>query len=627
MAVSLNSEELSVQMDLETPETSSGPASNTGQLRSLPSCVPVQPAYGLPVAQMPRTLVLCFDGTGDQFDTDNSNVIHFFSMLKKDDKSQQMVYYQAGIGTYTSPRFATPFAAMVSKGLDEMVAWNLHAHVMDGYEFLMQNYQSGDKICIFGFSRGAYTARALAGMVHKVGLLPTSNHQQVPFAYKMYSDTSAHGWTQSTAFKKAFCMDVDVEFVGVWDTVCSVGLIPKRLPFTTSNTCVRYFRHAISLDERRAKFKENAWHWPTETEKALGVQTGDMPKAGVDIQVDLDQKPQHVNDVSAKETQTGCHKNDDSRGSKYKWHRKSGRQEPDPDSSPVQNIMEQRFSRMEPQPEQETDVLEVWFAGCHCDVGGGSVSNDTRHNLARIPLRWMIRQCFLAKTGILFHAELLRSVGLDPAMLYPVVQARPTPICTTPTLRGATPHIKHPAWRMSTLRFPSPLKSLSTRSGLGKKLEKPGLGEKTERNLEKTDGLPGLHKLPPTSGSSGCVTSSASGIFVSETPSEKVLTEEEEDLADALSPVYDQLKLKKAWWLLEILPTRHRVQEEDNTWVNQLRMNLGRGRKIANQEKHGLYVHRTVKTRMEAHASQIAGSRGLKYTPQAKFDVEPTWVD
>lgn len=46
--------------------------------------------------------------------------------------------------------------------------------------------RTGDKICIFGFSRGAYTARALAGMIEKVGLLPPGNHQQVPFAYKMY---------------------------------------------------------------------------------------------------------------------------------------------------------------------------------------------------------------------------------------------------------------------------------------------------------------------------------------------------------------------------------------------------------------------------------------------------------
>ncbi|EEB87391.1 hypothetical protein MPER_15266 [Moniliophthora perniciosa FA553] len=58
--------------------------------------------------------------------------------------------------------------ARFSKALDEAIAWNLDAHVMGGYEFLMQNYSEGDRICLFGFSRGAYTARSLAGMIHKV---------------------------------------------------------------------------------------------------------------------------------------------------------------------------------------------------------------------------------------------------------------------------------------------------------------------------------------------------------------------------------------------------------------------------------------------------------------------------
>lgn len=69
---------------------------------------------------------------------------------------------------------------------------------------------------MFGFSRGAYTARALAGMLHKVGLLPPDNFQQIPFAYKMYGRTDDLGWKQSTTFKKAFSIEVDIEFIGVW---------------------------------------------------------------------------------------------------------------------------------------------------------------------------------------------------------------------------------------------------------------------------------------------------------------------------------------------------------------------------------------------------------------------------
>ncbi|EDR01075.1 uncharacterized protein LACBIDRAFT_312561 [Laccaria bicolor S238N-H82] len=341
----------------------------------------------IPPEHAARTLVLCFDGTGDQFDADNSSVIEFFSMLAKDDPDRQMVYYQAGIGTYTPPQIATPLFAKFSKTLDEAIAWNLDAHIMGGYEFLMQNYKGGDRICIFGFSRGAYTARCLAGMIHKIGLLPACNHQQIPFAYKMYTRPDELGWKQSNAFKRAFSIDVDIEFVGVWDTVNSVGLIPRRLPFTTSNTIVRTFRHAVSLDERRAKFKANLWNRPNDDEKTLSVTD------------------QHVELIKQK---AGPHP------SKSRLH-----------------ALERQYGV---ERLKATDIDEVWFAGCHCDVGGGSVANGAKPVLARIPLRWMIRETFKRETGIMFHADGLKLIGLSPSSLYPLVLPRPLALPVPATL-------------------------------------------------------------------------------------------------------------------------------------------------------------------------------------------------
>lgn len=77
----------------------------------------------------------------------------------------------------------------------------------------METYKEGDRICLFGFSRGAYTARCLAGMLHKVGLLPAKNVAQVPFAYSFYKDDTAEGWRMSADFKKTFCIDVNVYWV------------------------------------------------------------------------------------------------------------------------------------------------------------------------------------------------------------------------------------------------------------------------------------------------------------------------------------------------------------------------------------------------------------------------------
>jgi uncharacterized protein (DUF2235 family) len=127
-----------------------------------------------------RTIVICLDGTGDQFDHDNSNVVHFVSCLRKHTPSKQVTYYQTGIGTYDKGGLQNGFRAAA----DMAVGSGLGIHIQDAYSFLMQNYHEGDKICLLGFSRGAYTVRCLAGMLHKVGLLPPGNSAQLNFAYK-----------------------------------------------------------------------------------------------------------------------------------------------------------------------------------------------------------------------------------------------------------------------------------------------------------------------------------------------------------------------------------------------------------------------------------------------------------
>lgn len=90
------------------------------------------------------------------------------------------------------------------------VGSGLGHHIRDAYRFIMQTYREGDKICLFGFSRGAYTARCLAGMIHKVGLLPAHNQAQLAFAYEFYKDDTVEGWKMSGEFKRTFSIDVNV---------------------------------------------------------------------------------------------------------------------------------------------------------------------------------------------------------------------------------------------------------------------------------------------------------------------------------------------------------------------------------------------------------------------------------
>ncbi|KAG9002752.1 hypothetical protein FRB90_011321, partial [Tulasnella sp. 427] len=232
----------------------------------------------------PRNLILCFDGTAKYFNDGNTNVIRLFQGLDKMRTDSQICYYQPGIGTYVSPtKSVNQISRRASKAIDMAIAWYLDDHIMGGYRFLMDNYREGDKICLFGFSRGAYTARCLAGMLHIVGLLPRGNEEQIPFAYARYKDKSDDGVQKAHGFKKAFSRHVSIEFMGVWDTVTSVGLAGKTLPFTSHNAVVRTFRQAFALDERRAKFRHNPW--------ARAAFDGPAPEAMPEAEPGSDESP------------------------------------------------------------------------------------------------------------------------------------------------------------------------------------------------------------------------------------------------------------------------------------------------------------------------------------------------
>ena len=134
------------------------------------------------------------------------------------------------------------------------------------------------------------------------------------------------------------------------DTVCSVGLIPRRLPFVSSNTAIRYFRHAVSLDERRAKFRANLYNRATEREAALGVQPGEMPEPQAQTAAEakaetLTAKMYDIYNTVSK-----------SYGKKRKTHEES-------DLDDVKHAHDDDDGESGPQ---ETDVVEVWFSGCHC---------------------------------------------------------------------------------------------------------------------------------------------------------------------------------------------------------------------------------------------------------------------
>ncbi|EIN12634.1 hypothetical protein PUNSTDRAFT_35156, partial [Punctularia strigosozonata HHB-11173 SS5] len=272
-----------------------------------------------PGVQTRRNLVVCLDGTANQFGEKSSNIVELYSRLVKDDS--QLAYYSSGIGTYVKEDRKSTFRhwkQAVDSAVDQAIATSFEEIVHHAYRWLSDNYQRGDKIFLFGFSRGAYQARVIAGMIEKVGLLQKGNIDQINFAYSLYvkstqsggrdreerergpvpdqdevstherlgtesrqkidkqnpfmtnpkngkssakSNGSArqqdHASSPADLFKDTFSVSgARVHFVGAWDTVSSVGWIrgPSLPETTTGMSHVCVFRHALALDELRVKF-------------------------------------------------------------------------------------------------------------------------------------------------------------------------------------------------------------------------------------------------------------------------------------------------------------------------------------------------------------------------------------
>ena len=245
--------------------------------------------------------------------------------------------------------------------------------------------------------------------------------------------------------------------------------------------------------------------------------------------------------------------------------------------------------------DRATDAKEVWFAGCHCDIGGGSVANNTPYALARIPLRWMIRECFLANTGIIFDADILRDeIGIDATKLYPIVKPRGPRL---PAPFGSV--IDTP--KVSTFGIPQFLTVVGSLIAIPLRLvfniviwpiNHLWLLIKFTKPIKKLCKKLGLKATAPTN------TPAPS----TKTPQPKrapFVSEEVEELTDALQAEYDQLSLHWYWWILEIIPMKFREQKKkrDDFFV---RANLGKGRKIYGDARaRGLNIHRSVKTRLE----------------------------
>ncbi len=201
-----------------------------------------------------KNIVICCDGTGHEYGRNNTNVVETYSLSVKN--NDQIAFYDPGVGTggweYNEE------SGLLRAKHDSATGHGLQKNVEDAYRFLMESYDKDDRVYLFGFSRGAFTVRSLAGMIYKCGLLRSGSDNLVEYASKIYNtednDEIAAG------FKIAFSRSCPVHFIGVWDTVRSLVLnAGKKFHNARLNPEVKYGYHAISIDEKRKDFPPCLW--------------------------------------------------------------------------------------------------------------------------------------------------------------------------------------------------------------------------------------------------------------------------------------------------------------------------------------------------------------------------------
>lgn len=220
-----------------------------------------------------KRLVLCCDGTWNSADQESNhepcptNVVRLGYRVAKRDSAgvAQIVYYDQGVGTGNTVDRITGGA--IGKGLDD--------NIYDAYRFLVCNYEPGDELYFFGFSRGAFTARSVVGMARKCGILAAKHGRQYLRATELYRDPAKPTDAGPVRFRADYCCygdaDLQVKFIGVWDTVGALGIPLRGLRWLTKEKyafhdtelsgAVQSAAHALAIDEHRKPFEPAIWEY------------------------------------------------------------------------------------------------------------------------------------------------------------------------------------------------------------------------------------------------------------------------------------------------------------------------------------------------------------------------------
>jgi len=220
-----------------------------------------------------KRIICCSDGTWNKPDEKDKGVISptnvsifYQSIDEKDENGNvQCIFYDQGVGTQWYNKLS---GGLLGAGINQ--------NIIDAYQFIVTHFASGDEIFLLGFSRGAYTARSVAGLIFNAGILKPEHSDKIQQAFDLYrrrDDLSHPEELEAIEFKKAYChLDVKIKFIGIWDTVGALGIPGKLFDIIKKELIDCQFHdvklshmvenayHAVAIDEQRVPFEATLWN-------------------------------------------------------------------------------------------------------------------------------------------------------------------------------------------------------------------------------------------------------------------------------------------------------------------------------------------------------------------------------
>lgn len=230
---------------------------------------------------MKRIVIFC-DGTWNTPDKlENgkycqTNVVKMAGALCQSsaDGTKQMLYYDTGIGSE---------GKLTKRIFDGATGYGISGKILQAYRFVIMNYDPGDELFLFGFSRGAFTVRSLSGLIRNSGILKIENLNLVDKAFSIYHSRKPAYQPreiEATLFRKTYAVEetTRIKFIGVWDTVGALGnplfvksLLSRKNEFHDTDLSSRVDNafHALAIDEKRKNFEATLWHQQADTQNQV----------------------------------------------------------------------------------------------------------------------------------------------------------------------------------------------------------------------------------------------------------------------------------------------------------------------------------------------------------------------